>query len=287
MLIPDGFPGQRMLVLPRPLVREVLHLEGTPRLIVTDCGYFPRAHSHGKRRSTPIEEAVVIACVGGSGWCETANGRFAVGPGQVIVLPPGHAHSYWADEDDPWTLWWFHASGPEIENFLIRANLTIDAPVRRPRDPHRVASLLAEILRWAERDTTLPSLFAASGAAWHALALIASGQSPADGTDDLIEQTMDYLREHLTDPISVAELAASVSLSTSHFSALFKQRTGHPVLRYLIMLRMARARELLNITNWPIATIAVEVGFPDSFYFARQFKKVHGMTPREYRRQNG
>lgn len=287
MLIPDGFPGQRMLVLPGPLVQEVRRLDGTPGLIVTDCGYFPRAHSHGFRRSNPIGEAVVIVCADGSGWCETASGRFTVGRGQVIVLPPGHTHAYGADEEDPWTLWWFHAAGDELEKFLERSGMTIESPVRRPRDPHRVATLVAEILQWAERDTTLSSLLAASGAAWHALTLLAAAGTRSDGTDDLIEQAMSYLRENLAEPMSVAELAASLSLSTSHFSTLFKRRTGYPMLRYLTTLRMARARELLNITNWTIAQIAAEVGYPDSFYFSRQFKRIHGVTPREYRGRRG
>lgn len=283
VLIPDGFPGQRMLVLPRPLVHEVAGLAGTPQLIVTDCGYFPKAQSHGQRRSTPIAEVVVIACVDGSGWCETAAGRFAVTRGQVLVLPPGHEHAYGADQDDPWTLWWFHATGPQLETFLERAGMNIEAPVRRPHDPHRVSSLLAEILQWAERDTTLPSLLAASGAAWHALTHLAASRPASEDTDVLIEQSVQYLREHLAEPVNVADLAASVSLSPSHFSALFKRHTGHPVLRYVTMLRMARARELLHVTNWTVANIAEEVGYPDPFYFARQFKKVHGVSPREHR----
>ncbi|GGM37579.1 AraC family transcriptional regulator [Microbacterium saperdae] len=283
VLIPDGFPGQRMLVLPRPLVNEVFRMPGTPQLIVTDCGYFPRAQSHGKRRTTAIDEVVVIVCVDGAGWCETATGHFPVTRGQVLVLPPGHEHAYGADEDDPWTLWWFHAAGPELERFLERAGMTIENPVRRPHDPHRVATLLTEILQWAERDTTLPSLLAASGAAWHALTHLAASRTAADDTDELIEQSVQYLREHLAEPLSVSDLAASVALSTSHFSSLFKRHTGQPVLRYLTMLRMARARELLHITNWTIASIAAEVGFPDAFYFARQFKKVHGVSPRAYR----
>ncbi|QAY70745.1 AraC family transcriptional regulator [Xylanimonas protaetiae] len=283
MLIPDGFPGQRLLVLPRPLVREVRQLTGTPQLIVTDCGYFPRAHSHGFRRTTPVDEVVVIACVDGAGWCETEAGRFPVARGQVIVLPPGRPHAYGADADDPWTLWWFHASGPELDAFLDRAGMTVRAPVRRPHDPHRVAALLAEVLGWAERDTTLPSLLAASGAAWHALTHLAASRTVADDSDALIEQSVQYLREHLAEPLSVTGLASSVALSTSHFSALFKRHTGQSVLRYLTMLRMARARELLHITTWTVAAVAAEVGYPDPFYFARQFKKVHGVSPREYR----
>lgn len=286
MLIPDGFPGQRMLVLPRPRAREFLQQPGTTRLVVTDCGYFPKAESHGRRRTAPIQQAIVMACVDGSGWCETEAGRFPVQRGQVVVLPPGQAHAYGADEHDPWTLWWFHAAGPEVESFLSAAGMSGGNPVRRPRDLYPVVSLMSEITGWMERDTTTTSLVAASGAAWHTLTLLASQRARADESGDVIEHAVQYLRTHIADRISVPELAAIAALSSSHFSALFKRQVGYPVLQYQTMLRMGRARELLDVTTGTVASIAAEVGYPDSFYFARQFKHIHGMTPREYRDQH-
>jgi AraC family transcriptional regulator, arabinose operon regulatory protein len=286
MLIPDGFPGQRLLVLPRPRVREFLQQQGTTRLVVTDCGYFPRAESHGRRRTVPIQQAIVMACVDGAGWCETDAGRFPVQRGQVVVLPPGQPHAYGADDHDPWTLWWFHAAGPDVEVFLRAAGMTEGSPVRRPRNIYPVVSLMSEVLRWMERDSTTTSLLAASGAAWHNLTLIAAERTQADDSRDVIDHAVEYLRAHIVDHVSVPELAAMATLSSSHFSALFKRHVGYPVLQYQTMLRMARARELLDVTSSSVATIAAEVGYPDSFYFARQFKKVHGMTPREYRDQH-
>lgn len=286
MLIPDGFPGQRMLVLPRPRVREFVQQEGTTRLVVTDCGYFPRAESHGRRRTAPIPQAIVMACVDGSGWCETESGRHTVQRGQVVVLPPGHPHAYGADGRDPWTLWWFHAAGPDLESFLRVARMGVDMPVRRPRDLYAVVSLMSEVLSWMERDSTTTSLLGASGAAWHALTLLATERGRGEDGGDVIEHAVDYLRAHLAEHVSVPELAAMASLSSSHFSALFKRHVGYPVLQYQTMLRMARARELLDVTSASVTMIAAEVGFPDSFYFTRQFKKVHGVTPRAYREQH-
>lgn len=286
VLIPDGFPGQRMLVLPRPRVREFIQNEGTTRLVVTDCGYFPRADSHGRRRASPIQQVIVMACVDGAGWCETETGRFPVQRGQVVVLPPGRPHAYGADANDPWTLWWFHAAGPDLEPFLRVAGLTAENPVRRPRDLYPVVSLMSEILRWMERDSTTTSLLAASGAAWHVLTQLASERARSDDSGDVIEHAVEYIRTHIADHISVPQLAAIASLSASHFSALFKREVGYPVLQYQTLLRMARARELLDVTSATIAAIAAEVGYPDSFYFARQFKKIHGVTPREYRDQH-
>ncbi|RLP83389.1 AraC family transcriptional regulator [Mycetocola lacteus] len=90
----------------------------------------------------------------------------------------------------------------------------------------------------------------------------------------------------MADRISVPDLAAMASLSASHFSALFRKQMGYPVLQYQTMLRMGRARELLDTTGSTVAAIAAEVGYPDALYFTRQFKKLHGATPREYRDQH-
>ena len=115
-----------MLVLPRPRVREALQQPGTSHLVVTDCGYFPEAHSHGRVRTTPISQAVIIVCAKGGGWCETPAGRFPVTAGQVIILPPGHPHSYGSNEDTPWTLWWLHVTGRDLPEFLTAAGMTPD-----------------------------------------------------------------------------------------------------------------------------------------------------------------
>jgi AraC family transcriptional regulator, arabinose operon regulatory protein len=226
-----------MLVLPRPRVREFLQQGGTARLVVTDCGYFPRAKSHGRNRAVPIGQAVVMVCVDGKGWCETPAGRFEVEAGQAIVLPPGHPHTYGADATEPWTLWWMHAVGPELPDFLAAAGMGIEAPVRRPSNLYLLVSLLTEVVQWMERDSTTQSLLAAAGAAWHAFSLLAVDIATSDSTTELIDQSAEYLRTHITEHVSVGDLATMARLSPSHFATLFKRRIGYPVLQYQTQVR--------------------------------------------------
>ena len=284
--IADGFRGQRMLVLPRPRVREALQLPGTSHLVVTDCGYFPEAQSHGRSRPSPIAQAVIIVCAKGSGWCQTDVGRFTVTAGQVIILPPGHAHSYGSSDDDPWTLWWLHVAGRDLPEFLTDAGMTTEAPVRNLADVYRVVALIAEVLQWMERDQTTASLLAAAGAAWHLMALLASDRAPGNERSTSIDRAAEFLRAHIDERVDVARLAAMSRLSPSHFAALFRKQLGYPVLQYQTQLRMARAREILDTTDLPIAMVAQSAGYTDSFYFARQFKKMHGVTPFRYRAQH-
>lgn len=283
MTIADGFPGERILVLPDPRVREALTLPGTAHLVVTDCGYFPEARSHGRVRSRPIGEAVIIVCAKGSGWCETSAGRFDVTAGQVVILPPGEPHAYAADDDDPWTLWWLHVTGRDLPEFLTAAGMTVDAPVRNLSDPFGVIALVAEVLKWMERDTTTASLLASAGAAWHLMALLVSDRSPDDPRSHSLDETAEYIRDNLSERLPVIELARRVSLSPSHFATLFKKQFGVPVLQFQTQLRMARARELLDTTEATVADISASVGYPDSFYFSRQFKSTHGLTATAYR----
>lgn len=286
MSIAEGFPGQRMLVLTTSRVREALGRPGTSRLVVTDCGYFPEAHSHGQTRTRPIAEAVIIVCTKGSGWCSTPAGTFTVTAGQVIILPPGEPHSYGTDPDDPWTLWWLHVNGRDLPEFLDAAGMTTEFPVRNLSDVFGVVALVAEVLKWMERDSTTGSLLAAAGAAWHLMALLVSDRSAGDEHSTSLDHAAQFMRDHPDERIEVADLAAMVRLSPSHFAALFKRQFGYPVLQYQTQLRMTRARELLDTTRQPIPEVAAAVGYADSFYFARQFKRVHGLTPLAYRRRN-
>ncbi|MDP9028397.1 MAG: AraC family transcriptional regulator [Actinomycetota bacterium] len=283
MTIADGFPGQRLLVLPRPRLREALNQPGTSHLVVTDCGYFPEARAHGMSRRVPVEQAVILICTKGIGWAVVDGTPHSVSAGQVVVIPPGVPHSYGSDERDPWTLWWVHVDGRDLQEFLLAAGMTAAAPVRTLSDVYRVVALVEEVVQSMERDLSVASLLAASGAAWHLLALLASAASARHQQTSVIDRAMSYLRSHIDEDLTVGQLAAIAALSPSHFAALFRQRTGFAVMQYHKQLRMARARELLDTTTMPIAAIATVLGYADPFYFSRQFRAVHGTTALRYR----
>ena len=280
----EGFTGQRMSVLPRPRVRQALDNPAAPSLVVTDCGYFPNARNHGRTRYKGITQTVVLMCVKGSGWVRVeGNATAEVTAGEAVILPAGIPHAYAASDVDPWTLWWLHAEGPGTAGFLAALNPRAVPVVRRMADPVRMASLASEVVTWHEKDTTDASLAASSGAAAHLLSLLAADQLPGPGVHTVVESIIDHLRNNITARASVEDLAAMAGLSRSHFAAVFKERTGFPVLQYQTQLRMQRARELLDTTNTPIERISALVGYDDPFYFARMFKKVHGISPRQYR----
>ncbi|WP_084103357.1 AraC family transcriptional regulator [Demequina sp. NBRC 110056] len=283
MVIAEGFPGQRILVQTPSAIAGALGRPGTRHLVVTDIGHFPRAHRHGYARDRPIDQAVVLLCTQGRGTVQTSAGSFAVTPGHAAVLPAGHPHAYAADDDEPWTLWWMHVVGRDLDEFLAAADLTIRSPVRAVRDIVHCAALVSEILRAVEREVTDAAQLAASGAAWHVMALLASGHSPRDRRSAAIDAAAETIRLAPEQRLDIDALAARCHLSRSHFTALFRRQLGSSPLQFQTQLRMSRARELLDTTELPIARIAEAVGYGDAYYFSRQFRRVQGTTPTLYR----
>lgn len=283
MLIEDGFAGQRMRVLPDSLIDDALASPGTSHLTVTGGGFFPQAHAHGMSRPTGIDDAVILTCVAGQGWCRVGGVHHSVVAGQVAVLPPNVPHSYGASSKNPWTIWWLHVRGRDLKDFLRVSEMGVERPVRQLSETFRVVNLMEEVTDRMERDTLPSTLLAASGAAWHLMATVASNLPAGVARTSVIERATEIMRTNLAEQHSVSDLASALSLSSSHFATLFRKQVGTSVLKYQTQLRMAKARELLDMTDWPVSQVAAAVGYADPFYFSRQFKAVNGKTPLKYR----
>lgn len=104
--------------------------------------------------------------------------------------------------------------------------------------------------------------------------------------DPRIKEVIDSMNDDLRQDQSLTEMAASVRLSPSRFSHLFKVDAGESPGRYLKQLRMERARELLETTSMKIKDIRDAVGVGDPSHFVREFKKLNSASPTEYRLQH-
>ncbi len=107
-------------------------------------------------------------------------------------------------------------------------------------------------------------------------------EAKAVGKEPLvIKRTQEYLAENLQRNVSLAELAQTAQLSAFHFTRVFRASAGLPPHEYLLNLRIARAKQLLN-AGTALAEVAELTGFYDASHFIKRFKRIVGVSPGQY-----
>ncbi len=101
--------------------------------------------------------------------------------------------------------------------------------------------------------------------------------------DRVINSQVERLRSGQDLFVSVDKLAAEAKLSRMHYTRCFTELMAISPNRFLIKQRVQRACGLLRDTDWTIDTIASVIGYADAYFFSRQFKRVTGQTPGQYR----
>jgi transcriptional regulator GlxA family with amidase domain len=98
-----------------------------------------------------------------------------------------------------------------------------------------------------------------------------------------VKRVIELMKGDPSRNFSLGEMAESVNLSPPYFCYLFKSITGVPPARYLKSLRMQEAATLLTTTFLSVKEIVRRVGCTDESHFVRDFKRIYGVTPSEYR----
>jgi AraC family transcriptional regulator len=89
----------------------------------------------------------------------------------------------------------------------------------------------------------------------------------------------------LEDDVTLEQMAESVSLSTAHFSQMFRRSTGQTPHHFVLRHRVERAKDILRAADMRVLDVAVACGFKTQQHFARVFRKMCGVSPTEYREE--
>ena len=135
---------------------------------------------------------------------------------------------------------------------------------------------LAEFTTWEEAFRYLKEF------SKHMFDLLSANAS--DKSETVIRKIKDYIKEHLSESISLSSLSAIVNYNETYISRLFKQSTGVKLSEYIYQERIAKAKYLLSTSSDSMQAIAAAIGFDSPQYFSLVFKKSVGITPSEYQR---
>jgi AraC family transcriptional regulator len=122
----------------------------------------------------------------------------------------------------------------------------------------------------------------------HLLRHVLAPRRPERGLDGALPQArlravVEYIEDHLDASPSLKQMAAVARLSPYHFARQFKTATGLPPHQFVIMGRVERAKQLLQGGDFSLAEVAAHAGFSGQSVFSHHFKRLIGVTPRQFR----
>lgn len=207
--------------------------------------------------------------------------------GRMVLIQPRQEQRYeYFGEDKP-EVYWVHFTGSDVKNILRSYNIPMDDPIFYSGASSTYSYLFKEMIHELQSCKTgyedlltmyLRQIF---------LLVQRTRQEERPTVSTYIQEEMEFARryfnEHYNEPISIQEYAESRNMSVCYFQRNFKQIVKHTPMQYLLTIRVNNAASLLETTDYSMAEIAAIVGYEDPLYFSRLFRKIKGVSPRDYR----
>lgn len=279
----DSFTGDRSVVLSKKQLKMIQENPISAGLYIRDIGFYPHAKNHYRERKKGIKEHILIYCIDGTGKIQVRDNTYVLNANNYFIIPSHEAHKYWASGDSPWSIYWLHFGGDRsscFKDYLCRT-ISIE-PSIRSRIDERI-TLFNEVLTALESGFSVENINYANMCLNGLLAsffyietfrLVKGFHSP-----NKVDQSIIYMQKNINKSLTIKDLANNVQLSESHFSKIFRNKTGSSPLDYFINLKMQEAIRLLINQSLKIKEVAFKLGYSDPYYFTRIFSKHIGSSP--------
>lgn len=235
-------------------------------------------------------------CLSGTGTLFADNNKgesiaYQVRSGQGFMMFPHQICTYIADHELPWEYVWLEFDGLRAKEAIDLAGISRDQPIYKARYKNIAETMKQEMLYIVnhKEDSSFHLighlyLFIDSFIRSSNSLQIRQGNSLRDF---YIKEAISFIEQNFQNNISVEDIAASCGLNRSYFGKIFHENMGKSPQDFLISYRMSKATELLKLTKLSIADIGNATGYPNQLHFSRAFKNVYGISPRQWRNENG
>ena len=263
------------------------------QLIAPGSDYPPRNHP-SRYIFTPesgrvLHEYQLLYITEGRGkfCCETLGRSKAttIESGNMFLLFPGEWHSYHPDKQTGWKEYWIGFNGSFIDNIVKHEFFSKDKPIFNVNIHEDIVGLYNSAISAAiEQESGFQQILAGIVDRLLSLAYFydRNTQFQESDTANKIGQAKVMIQDNYMN-ISPEEIASKLCLSYSSFRKTFKEYTGFSPARFINLVRMSKAKELLTNTTMSIKEVAYHVGYNNHDYVFTAFRHMTGRTPAEYR----
>lgn len=222
--------------------------------------------------------------VSGKGRYMVGNKSFEINAGNTFLIYPNIEITYIADKDDPWEYYWVGFSGNDARIILNQTDFSEDSPVILTDLNNQFENYIMDIYK--SQGIHDSAKIKMSGYLLLGLSLLVEQAKQTKGRQDITNvytiKAMEYIEYNHAGKLSVQDIADYIGISRSQLYRVFMDTYQKSPIQMILEFRIRMACELLKNSKLSIGSVGFSVGFEDNLYFSRAFRKVMGISPREY-----
>ena len=215
---------------------------------------------------------------------------YSIKSGQGFMIFPNQICTYIADAQQPWEYVWIEFDGLRAKETVELSGLCVNTPVYKAKYKDIAQTMKNEMLYIVNHKDDSPFhligqlyLFIDSFIKSSAITQLKNSNNLRDF---YIQESLSFIEQNFQNDITIEDIAACCGLNRSYFGKIFHEVLGKSPQEFLISYRMTKATELLKLTSLSIAEISSTVGYSNQLHFSRAFKKIYGISPRQWRYEN-
>ena len=274
--------SQRILYTPSVFARSSLfHLQ--------EVGTLTALHPHKSSR-TGLDSYLFFTVRSGTGQLQYHGKIFELQTGDCVFLDcrKPYSHTTGFSSDNLWELQWCHFYGPNMAGIYAKYLERGGKSVFQCENVNRYQKVLQELYGIADSADYVRDMKIHGKLSELLIFLMEDSWNPNEKaiyhrTQMDIQDVKEYIDSHYKEKISLDQLAADFYINKYYLSKMFKERYAFSIADYVIHTRITEGKRLLRFSDMTVENISEECGM-SPHYFSRQFKKLEGMTPGEYRK---
>lgn len=223
----------------------------------------------------------------GKGYYYVDNKKFTVSKNEGFLISPNVVTFYQADEEDPWTYLWIGIHGNKVKTYLNSIGLDQENLIFECDEADLLKGYIMDMLK--HHKSTDADSFKIEGLLYLFFSKLAENVKNVSLEDNglssniYVNKAIEFIQDNYHSPIKVHDIAKYICLNRSYLTSIFQKNIQMSPQKFLMEFRITKAAELLYNTDLPIGNIANSCGYSDQLAFSKAFKKVKGVSPKEYR----
>lgn len=238
-----------------------------------------------------LDEYQLIYCSNGAGFFRTETaGEMQVKAGDVMMLFPQERHTYHPDTTTGWKEYWIGFRGPNMEmrvknGFFSTHHPLFHLPISMSYDIIHLFNQGIEAAQHMEKGyQQLLSGYVNMMLGYISSYDNASSQAEKEMAEDM-HQALLFIHNNYHKDIRSEDVALAINWGYSRFRKVFLQQTGMTPYQYIQETRIKQSKYLIMNSTKPLKEIAYEVGFNNPDYFSTAFRRITGLSPMEFKKE--